>query len=245
MTSRLLTPWWRTRIGDGRDDVDGGVLATAILDWQAPAVQALLDEVREALPAGASARELLQAAHAVIVSRVRPVYGLEESQRASLTLGRGRGSCSQRLAVLEAVARAAGIATRVQGLLVDGRFWYPRFPRMRHAVPDLVLLAWPEFDIEGGWVPASELFGAVGSLCGTTGFTNADGETLFDALARTAVDWHGTANLPSCDLSAQVVRDLGRFASRDALFAQHGQTMCWPARMIAGPVLDRRSAVRR
>ncbi|WP_457464607.1 hypothetical protein [Streptomyces sp. TE5632] len=64
-------------------------------------------------------------------------------------LRRGRGSCSQRLAVLESVARASGVATRVRGLLVDGSFWYPRFPRLHRIVPEQVLLAWPEFRLEG------------------------------------------------------------------------------------------------
>lgn len=89
--------------------------------------------------------------------------------------------------------------------------------------------AWPEFLIDpkflidGDWVDASELFGPVGSLSRSTGFSNADGETLFDALARTSVDWDGTTSSPgtcsACDLSATVLEDFGRFDSRDELFA--------------------------
>jgi hypothetical protein len=70
------------------------------------------------------------------------------------------------------------------------------------------------------------------------GFTNADGETLFDALARTAVDWDGVTG-STCDLSATVLADLGRFSSRDALFAAYGQALCWPIRTVAEPVLSR------
>ena len=246
MTSRLLTPWWRSRPAGGAQlAAAGGVAATPTLDWGSPAVQALLNELR---PAGSSevGRTLLRRAHGLIVSRVRPVYALDDAQPASRTLTRGRGSCSQRLAVLEAVARADGIATRVRGLHVDGRFWCPRFPRLRFAVPDAVLLAWPEFLLEGDWLAASELFGPVGSLCGGSGFSNADGETLFDAVARTAVDWDGTTSTlgacSACDLSATVLQDFGRFDSRDELFARHGQTLCWPARTLSGPVLGRWSA---
>lgn len=78
------------------------------------------------------------------------------------------------------------------------------------------------------------------------GFTNADGETLFDAVARTAVDWDGTSaasgGCSTCDLSAHVVRDLGYFDSRDDLFARHGETLCAPARALADPFLRRWSA---
>lgn len=71
--------------------------------------------------------------------------------------------------------------------------------------------------------------------------TNADGKTLFDAVARTAVDWDG-ATRSSCDLSGHVLADLGYFSSRDALCRTHGQTLCLPARVTADLVLGRRAA---
>ena len=246
MTSRALTPWWRSRRPPGtRPGTEGSAAATAILDHGSAAVRSLLDELRRVEPDG-DARALLLRAHASIASRVRPVYAVDDAQPASRTLARGRGSCSQRLAVLEAVARADGTPTRVRGLLVDGRFWYPRFPRLRFAVPDAVLLAWPEFLLDGEWIGVEELFGSVGALSSGGGFTNADGETLFDALGRTAVDWDGATSSPgqcsACDLSGEVLADLGRYGSRDELFAAHGQTLCWSARTAADPVLSRWSA---
>jgi hypothetical protein len=129
---------------------------------------------------------------------------------------------------------------------VDGRFWYPRFRLLRPAVPNEVLLAWPEFLVEGIWVDTSELFGNLDDLreMRASGFTNADGgETLFEAIACTAVDWDGRTSEPSarsaCDLSANVLVDLGRFPSRDALFMRYGQTMSWPARSAAEAILGR------
>jgi hypothetical protein len=239
----MLTPWWRPRLADTDASCVGGVEPTRILDWHDDAVSDLVAALAHVL----DPRARLQQAHGLISTRVRPVYALDDQQPVSVTLARGRGSCSQRLAVLEAVARASGVATRSRGLLVDGRFWYPRFPRLRFIVPDVVLLAWPEFHLDGQWVSATELFGPVQQLSAHGGsFTNSDGETLFDALARTAVDWDGLTSTPStcstCDLSATVVADLGRFNSRDQLFAVHGQTMCWPARTLAGPFLGRWSA---
>ncbi|KAA2254519.1 transglutaminase domain-containing protein [Solihabitans fulvus] len=248
MTCALVTPWWRARATDtAATEVDGEVAATAILNWRHPRVAALLDVVRRHEPADAA--ELLRVAHHVIADTVRPVYSVDDAQPVSRTLRRGRGSCSQRLAALEAVARASGVPTRVRGLLVDGSFWYPRFPRLRFLVPDRVLLAWPEFLLGGSWIQAAELFGSLAELGdgAASGFTNADGETLFDALSRTAVDWNGVTSLPgacsACDLSATVLADLGRFPSRDALFAAHGQTLSPPVRTLAEPVLSRWSPV--
>lgn len=80
-----------------------------------------------------------------------------------------------------------------------------------------------------------------------SGFTNAaSGETLFEAIACTAVDWDGRTSEPSapsaCDVSANVLVDLGRFPSRDALFERYGQTLAWPARVAAEAILGRWSA---
>ncbi|MDX3758685.1 hypothetical protein [Streptomyces sp. AK02-04a] len=75
-------------------------------------------------------------AHGIIAREVRPVYSVDDPRSTSRTLALGRGSCSQRMAVLEAVARAVAVPTRVRGLLVDGVFWYPRFPRLKPLVPE-------------------------------------------------------------------------------------------------------------
>lgn len=263
MTSSILRPRGRVR---GRTtplgSTAGGTEPTRILDWQHPRVALLvrsLGTTTASCRADAAADQVrgLRRAHRWIAASVRPVYSVQDERPVSEVLRRGRGSCSQRLAVLESVARASGVATRVRGLVVDGTFWYPRFPRLRRIVPDQVLLAWPEFRIDGlspdghpaaPWLPVSELFGDLDGLSKDVGggFTNADSETLFEALSRTAVDWDGATACPStgasCDLSAHVLADLGHFDSRDELFARHGQTLCGTARLLAEPVLGRRAA---
>lgn len=280
MTSRLLMPV-RTAAraasrtadrGVGRGvgpvpsrEAAGSTRPTPILDLEHPRVAAFTATVlREADERGAvTERARLQVAHGIIASTVRPVYSVEDRRRVSRTLRLGRGSCSQRMAVLEAVARSLDVPTRVRGLLVDGSFWYPRFPRLRPFVPEEVLLAWPEFLLDGAWVPVAELFGdggtrttaeGAGTAAGRTrttaegagGFTNSGPETLFEAVARTSVDWDAPAacagSAAPCDLSAHLRTDLGRFDSRDELFARHGQTLCRPARTLAEPVLGRWSA---
>ncbi|GAA4583877.1 hypothetical protein GCM10023194_22320 [Planotetraspora phitsanulokensis] len=213
--------------------------ATAILDWTHPRVLALAAEVRHG--SAETDRDLLVTAHRLITTRVRPVYAMNEKQPASRTLLLERGSCSQRLALLEAVARACGIASRVRGLLVDGRFWYSRFPRLRALIPHQVMLAWPEFQLDRRWVSVSELYGDLDTLQKAGGFANVGGETLFDAVARTAVDWDGLT-CSSCDLSGYVLADLGYFSSRDALFGTHGQTLCLPVRITADIIMSRRAA---
>lgn len=245
MTSRLLMAYdaRAKRLGvraRPSEEVRGSTRATAILDHDDPRIRALAKRVEsEATPLDA-----LRAAHRIIARDVRPVYSVQDRRRVSRTLRLGRGSCSQRMAALEAVARAVRVRTRVRGLLVDGAFWYPRFPRLKPFVPEQVPLAWPEFRISGAWLPIGELFTAP-----TTDrpFANKGGEPLFDAVARTGIHWDGdpdtaptcAADGPPCDLSAQVLADLGHFDDRDDLFTRHGQALCWTARTLGEPVLGR------
>ena len=216
--------------------------STAVLDWDADWMAEVTALGGAASVSGVSA---LRRLHWVIATNVRGVYAFQETQPASVTWARRRGSCSQRLAILESAARAIGIPTSVRGVWVDGRFWYPRFHALRVAIPDRVLLAWPSFHLDGAWLSASELFETMTALADAnpTGFTNK-GETLFDALMTTAIDWDGqTAAQPgcaACDLSSRVLIDLGYFNSRDELFATNGQTLCAPVRAIAGPMLGGR-----
>lgn len=262
MTSRALTPWFdragrrRSATGHGPDSCPGSTTATRILDHDSPEVRSLLSESLS-LASTTAATEVLRVAHGLIGARVRPVYAVDDTQPAGRTLRRGRGSCSQRLAVLEAVARAAGVRTRSRGLLLDGRFWYPRFPALRAVVPDQVVLAWPELHLDGTWLDISDVVPgpdlAPGASAGTP-FTNVGEETLFEAVGRGAVRWDATpasgrddhdrpqVGCDTCSLSGWVLAELGRYDSRDDLFDAHGQTLGWPARTAAGPVLSRWSA---
>jgi transglutaminase-like putative cysteine protease len=236
----ILTPWYRRGGAAAVADESGGSLAaTRILDHGSPAVTALVARARIAAE-GTEPLAVLAAAHAIVAAEVRAVYALDELTPASRVLRRGRGSCSQRLAVLESVARAIGVPTRVRALLVDRSFWYPRFPRTRFALPDRMMLAWPSFRIDGGWRAASELFGPIGCR-GGGGFANRGAETLFEAVGRCAVDWDGVAD-GEYDLSRFVRADYGVFADRDELFARRGQTLCAPVRALGDPVLRRVAA---
>jgi len=223
--------------GDAARSADGATDPTRVLDWHTELVAALAERIDAD---GRSELQWLRSAYAQVGAAVRPVYALNDRQPVSKTLHRGRGSCSQRLAILEALSRRRGIATRVEGIAVDGQFWYPRFPRMSWLVPERVVLAWPEFLIDDTWVAAGQLFDPGPSS--SAAFTNAGEETLFDAIGRNGVVWSAGCPDGVCDLSAHVVENLGYFDDRDALFEAHGQTMCWLARTAGEPVMSHRAA---
>lgn len=198
--------------------------ATAILDCDAENIQAIAEKAREASEGD---REFTQRAHLLLCELLRPIYSVNERQSASATLREGRGSCSQRMACLEAVARSGSVPTRVRALHVRGSFWFPRFRLSRPFIPKQILLVWPQFFLDGAWVDFDELHSAIGKLAESSeGFTN-EGESLFEAVRQTPVDFLGkTCGLacakPSQDLSRYVTSDLGFFDTRDEVFERFG-----------------------
>jgi hypothetical protein len=199
------------------------LMPTAILDHRHASIAPLGRTLEEEVPL-----RRVQRAHKLVSSRVKPNYDLNELQPASQTLAKRRGSCSQRMALLEAIARAAGVGTRVRGLLIDGKFWHARFSLAKALIPEQVLIAWPQFLISGGWIDFDEIFAPAMFIATNdpAGFKN-DNESMFDAVEHTSVDFFGKTRCTgtNCDLSKYLVGDLGFFTSRDDLFAQRGTLM--------------------
>jgi hypothetical protein len=198
---------------------------TAILDWEARQIRAIACKLRQE---HADDRELLRAAHRQLAQSIRPIYTLNELQPASVTIRRRFGSCSQRLACLEAVARAAGVPTRARALHVSGQFWYPRFRAVGVFLPERVLLVWPQFVLGNEWIDMEEIYAPLVQIAETASheFRNI-GESIFDAIDRTPIDFFGKTCSSGCqtsrfDLSKFVISDEGFFESRDHVFERFG-----------------------
>jgi hypothetical protein len=222
--------------------------STSILNHDHPCIQNLIGQLRQF---SNCERHFVQSAHRYLSGNIKPVYTLDEFQPASETLRKRVGSCSQRMACLEALSRGFGVATRIRGLWVDGCFWYPRFRLSRPFIPNKILLAWPQFFLESKWIDFDELFGGIAELAekADSGFSNA-GETLFEAIEHTAVDFTGktqecgvVCSTKMFDLSKFVVGDEGFFDSRDELFAKCGSLQhSWLGRVFEATFGGRKSA---
>jgi hypothetical protein len=154
-------------------------------------------------PTGNSEIAFLRLAHATVAQRIQPIYSVKERQPVSKTIE---------------------IGTRVRALWVSGRFWNSRFPLARTFIPNRVLLAWPQFAIGRDWCGVEEVHGPLEPRANAAvPFTN-DGETLFEAVRSTVIDFDGRTRACStvCDLSRFVVAHSGLFDSRDDLFDQLG-----------------------
>ena len=201
------------------------IKATPICDAEHEDIQRASRALRES-----QADELLflRQSHEYLKRTVRPVYSVNEWQPASRTLQNRQGSCSQRSAVSETIARAAGIPTRVHAFGIKGSFWYPRFLIARFFIPRSILLVWPQFYIRGRWLDFDELHGSMDELASKAdgGFTNS-GESIFDAVSNTPVDFLGktcglACSRPEYDLSKYLETDHGMFDCRDDAFDRLG-----------------------
>ena len=199
--------------------------STGILDSNHPEVLKLADSQSKR---GMTDRAWLQAVHTHLAKMLSPVYSLDEWQAASTTLRKGRGSCSQRMACLEAVARAKGIATRVQAFRVKGEFWFPRFHFAQWFIPKDVLLVWPHFFLDGAWLGFDELYSSMEELAAHAahGFMN-NAESIFEAVQNVPIDFVGkTCGLacarPEHSLAKFVNANEGTFDSRDEALERFG-----------------------
>ena len=206
--------------------VESNFISTDILDYDHPVVKSVVDRVGIV----SDCRKAVQNAHQLIAGLINPIYTVDEHQKVSATIQKGRGSCSQRMACLEACSRALGIGTRARALWISGSFWAPRFTIMKIFIPSKVLLIWPQFHIKNDWVDFDELYEGVtqDTQSGNGRFTNSD-ETIFDAISHTHVDLLGKSSVSDCntcksisDLTEYLIEDVGFYDTRDQLLSSLG-----------------------
>lgn len=212
------------RTGANITHLGANLKATAILDVDSEEIRALTQSLGQP---GQSDLSFAQKAHLHLCRMLRPVYSVNERQPASRTVRNRSGSCSQRMACLEAVTRTAGIPTRVRALHVKGSFWYPRFRLSRPFIPASILLVWPQFFLGDMWVDFDELHSPMGRLVEDAPAFSNDGESLFEAVQKTPVDFLGKSCGLACakpghNLSKYVLGDEGFFDTRDEVFERFG-----------------------
>jgi hypothetical protein len=192
--------------------VDATLQSTPILDYDSAELQQILTRLSEGQP---SPREFVQKAHLHLSDVMRPIYSVTEKQPTSETVRLNGGSCSQRMACLEALARGYGVRTRVRGLWLSKAFWKERLPLLEPLMSK-TLMPWPQFWLDEKWVDFDEIFDSIPNLClhVTHPFTNA-GMSLFDAVRSQPVDLLGKSTKYS--LTKFVLGDAGFFDTRDEL----------------------------
>ena len=98
----------------------GNLEETPTLDYGNLSLVGLPDDISRR---GVDSRRRARMIHEYVARTTTPLYSLTETRPASVTERKGAGSCSQRFALVEAIARRVGIPTRVEGLAIRGTFW--------------------------------------------------------------------------------------------------------------------------
>ena len=194
------------------------LVPTRILDYEHGAVQSVIARLGRS---GPSPRAFVQAAHAYLGTAMKAVYSIDDDRPVSVTVQLNEGSCAQRMAALEALARGYGTPTRVRALWLHRRFWVWRLTLLYPFLPARTFMPWPQFLLDGQWVDFDEIYGSMATLARDTrvdhAFTNR-GESLFDAVRSTPVDLFGKLRggpYARYDISRSVAQDDGCFETRD------------------------------
>jgi hypothetical protein len=220
---------------DSSDINPANLSATPILDYESAQVQSLIGQLKSS---ASSPRAFVQAAHRHISQTMHAVYSVDEDRAVSETLRLNEGSCGQRMAAVEALARGNGIATRDRALWLDRKFWFSRLPLLRFFLPARTLMPWPQFYLEDKWTDFDELFGPITELAANTpvkhAFTNR-GESLYDAVHHMPVDFFGKlkgTQYAGYDISQFLVADGGTFDTRDEALAKLEKKPGWFGRFL-------------
>jgi transglutaminase-like putative cysteine protease len=139
---RKDTPRAVAKVSASADDL----AATPQIDWDAPGVKALAEEIAGNVPGSyAAALKLSQA----VYRRLEKAYGASHD-RASEVLAAGKGDCTEHSLLFVALARSLGIPARIVYGLVYAQY--------DDGVPALYWHAWGEVKSGGEWIAVDPIF---------------------------------------------------------------------------------------
>jgi transglutaminase-like putative cysteine protease len=102
-----------------------------------------------------------------------------ERYGASVTLGLGKGFCSQKSILLAALGRAVGIPTRIGFVAIRDHLMSDAFKAVTQGIDILPLHGYTEFEIDGEWVHASPSYDL--AICEKNGYVPVEFDGMNDA----------------------------------------------------------------
>ncbi len=202
---------------------DSNLLATALLDFDHPAIERLLTE-RGLRHLGLSER--VGAAYAFVRDEIRFGYNVGDLIPASRVLQDGYGQCNTKATLLMALLRGLGVPSRLHGATIHKRLQKGVVDGLFYALaPTSIIHSWPEALIGSRWVALEGVILDKPYLTGLRAFLAQQGGALIgygvgtDDLAAPPIDWCGD------DTAIQMTgvnQDFGTFADPDGFYAAHG-----------------------
>lgn len=197
--------------------------ATALLDFDDPGLQSVVDEQRWT---DLDLHSRIGAVYDFVRNGVPFGYNISDDLPASMVLAEGYGQCNTKTTLLMALLRASGVGCRLRGATID--------KRLQHGVmveplywfaPHSIIHTWAEVFSGGHWVGLEGVILDAEYLDGLRIRTGrAEGPFLgygvgTENLADPPVQWRGTE---TCIQATGIDQEFGVFDDPDTFYRDHG-----------------------
>lgn len=199
---------------------------TKLLDYSHPDLVALVERKRWR---ELEAFERIAAVYGFVKDEIRFGYNESDDIPASQVYRDGYGQCNTKATLLMALLRSVGACCRIHGSRIDKRVQRGILPGLVSAItPTTLLHAWVEVPFDDRWsslegciLDADYLGQLQGLFPGVTGSFCGFAVAVSD-FREPPITWQGRDTHIQ---SAAVRKDLGVFASPDALYASYGSNV--------------------
>ncbi|MGB4118128.1 MAG: transglutaminase-like domain-containing protein [Polaromonas sp.] len=207
------------------DNKTNFLVATALLDYNNPEIQALIKK-KEWMTL--SQYQRIEQIYDFVRDDIQFGYNEDDTLPASQVLADGIGQCNTKATLFMALLRASGITCRFHGFTIDKSLQKGVVTGLAYALaPRSIIHSWVEVQFEGRWInlegfilDADYLRSLQNMFPTATVFCGFGAGTL--NLQSPSVQWQGTDTYIQKE---GINKDLGVFASPDVFYSQHGANL--------------------
>ena len=199
---------------------------TILLDFHTPTISQLIEQRGwQAL----TAYEKIAQTYAFVRDEIAFGYNVDDARKASEVLKEGIGQCNTKSTLLMALLRAVGIPCRLHGFTIDKALQKGAQAGLVYRLaPQEIVHSWTEVYYEGHWLTLegvildkTYLQAVQKNFAEHKGAFYGYGLAVAD-LEHINVDWQGEDTYIQ---SLGIVQDFGLYASPDAFFVEHSQSL--------------------
>lgn len=213
---------------------------TPLLDFEAPAIQALVTARQWRAMA---LMERIGAVYAFVRDEIRFGYNRTDSIAASEVLADGYGQCNTKATLLMALLRAVGVPCRVHGATIHKSLQKGVVTGVFYALaPENIVHSWTEVHLDGRWVALEGVILDRAYLQGLTSHLGQSSGPLLgygvgtDDVGAPDIEWRGA---PTSIQMTGVNQDFGVFDDPDSFYASHGTNLRGPAAWLFATAVRR------
>lgn len=198
---------------------------TALLDFDHPSLQALIDERGWT---GLAERQRIGSIYDFVRDEIAFGYNASDDIPASAVLADGYGQCNTKTTLLMALLRGTGVGCRLHGATIHKRLQKGVVKGLFYRLaPRSIIHSWAEVRVEGRWVGLEGVIVDASYLDGLRSRVHTGGPFLgygvgTDDLSDPPIAWRGT---DTAIQATGVNRDLGAFDDPDTFYDAHAANL--------------------